>query len=79
MVDRLLAPDEGTSELLQVESEKTRRLAFGLSALSMMLSLLVVVFAPAGREVISLGAATGFVILAAVIFGYDRFMSPPPQ
>ncbi len=79
MVDRLLAPDSGTSDTVQVETEKTKRLAFGLSALSMMLSLLVVVFAPVGREVISLGAATGFVVLAAVIFGYDRFFSTPRQ
>lgn len=79
MVDQLLTPNAGPSEGLLIETEKTRRLNFGLSALCLMLSLLVVVFAPLGREVVSLGAATGFVVLAVVIFGYERFMSPPKQ
>lgn len=54
------------------ESEKTKRLGYGLSAGLLGAAVVVPVVAPEGREAISFMTSGGLVLFAAGAFGYSK-------
>ena len=54
------------------EGEKTKRLSLVLAAVLIVVALLAVLFAPAGREVVSYWIGATLLVFAAGAVGYKR-------
>ena|ERR1700730_9296485 len=54
------------------EVEKTKRHGYSLSAVLLLIAVVVPIFAPEGREVISYITSGGLTLFAAGVFGYSK-------
>ncbi len=57
--------------LVAVEREKTQRILKAIGLVSLILSMLVLVFAPAGREITSYVSTTGLVVVGLWAIAFD--------
>ena len=55
-----------------LETEKTKRMGYGLSTLLLAIACIVPIFAPAGREVLSWWMSAALLVFAAGAMGFTR-------
>ena len=72
-------PEERDRRAKFMAEQKTKRLWLMLSVASLLVALLIVTFAPAGRETLSYWIGGGLVIFAAGSAGYKRVWGRGPK